>query len=799
MAIKNKKINKLITKLKSRVWFTLFNRYYDKLKVKENVLTAESRNGNELAGNIFYILKELTENKKEYNLKIYLSVLPRKKDNIRKMLDFYGIKGIKFVRTNSISYYKKLCTSKYLLNDNTFPRRFIKKDEQIYLNTWHGTPLKSMGTDNKLEIFSMGNAMRNLFGADYLLYPNKYTEDIMISRYSVENVSKGKILREGYPRNTVFFDEQLRQDVKQKLGVENKKVYVYMPTWRGTVGKTNVKQQVQITFEYLRELDSKLTDDQVVFAKFHPMLKRSGGFSEFEHIRDFPPEYEYYQVLNIADVLITDYSSVFYDYANTGCKIVLFTYDKEEYFQNRGVYVNIDDLPFPKVETIDDLVEELNCGKNYDDSEFMKTYCSYDNKDATKKICKKVFLGENVIPEYDIRSNGKKNILIYSGNLDKNGITTALLSFLNNIDLDEYNYFITFRETLLKRDPSRVEALPEKVGIIPISSDIRYDFAMGRAYSKFVKTGKEKYKKVILHAFKRELERHYHGIDIHHYIHYSGYEPFVIGMLTACDCKKTIFVHNDMIQEMKTKRNQNPHQLKWAYNVCDNVVSVSQDIFEPTEEISGRSDNIRVISNFHEHELVKLKGDMPIEFQKNTEIFCPHPDGLNHILNSNGMKFITIGRFSPEKGHYRLIDAFAQFHKEYPDSKLIIIGGTGKLYGKTIQKAKNTDCWEDIVVIRSLLNPMPILKRCDLFILSSTYEGLGLVMLEADTLGIPVFSTDVHGPSNFLKENGGHLVEDSMEGILQGMYDFANKKIKPMNIDYVKRNAEIRKQLEEIF
>lgn len=72
-------------------------------------------------------------------------------------------------------------------------------------------------------------------------------------------------------------------------------------------------------------------------------------------------------------------------------------------------------------------------------------------------------------------------------------------------------------------------------------------------------------------------------------------------------------------------------------------------------------------------------------------------------------------------------------------------------------------------------NPMPILKKCDLFILSSIYEGLGLVMLEADSLGIPVFSTDVHGPSNFLKQYGGYLVEDSTEGILQGMYDFADR------------------------
>ena len=93
---------------------------------------------------------------------------------------------------------------------------------------------------------------------------------------------------------------------------------------------------------------------------------------------------------------------------------------------------------------------------------------------------------------------------------------------------------------------------------------------------------------------------------------------------------------------------------------------------------------------------------------------------------------------------------------------------------------------------------MPILKKCDLFIISSFYEGLPMVLHEADSLGIPAFSTDIHGPGGYFREFGGHLVEDSTEGILQGMYDFADGKIKPMNIDYKKRNDGIREKLEAL-
>ena len=73
-----------------------------------------------------------------------------------------------------------------------------------------------------------------------------------------------------------------------------------------------------------------------------------------------------------------------------------------------------------------------------------------------------------------------------------------------------------------------------------------------------------------------------------------------------------------------------------------------------------------------------------------------------------------------------------------------------------------------------------------------------MVLHEADSLGVPAFSTDIHGPGGYFREFGGYLVEDSTEGILQGMYDYANGKIKPMNIDYAARNADIRNKLEEI-
>ena len=92
---------------------------------------------------------------------------------------------------------------------------------------------------------------------------------------------------------------------------------------------------------------------------------------------------------------------------------------------------------------------------------------------------------------------------------------------------------------------------------------------------------------------------------------------------------------------------------------------------------------------------------------------------------------------------------------------------------------------------------MPILKECDLFILPSFYEGWGMVLMEADTLDVPVIATDVVG-TQWVGKYGGHVVENSEEGILNGLYDFMNGDIKRLNIDYDEYNANALKEFYSI-
>ena len=142
----------------------------------------------------------------------------------------------------------------------------------------------------------------------------------------------------------------------------------------------------------LMTLDERLDDDVVVFAKPHYYDTRKINFKSFKHVKQFPSDLETYEVLSMADLLVTDYSSVMFDFLNTNKEIVLFPYDQVEYFETRGAYVSLDELPFDRTIDVYDLCERINKTTKSESTasrypEARKTYCPYDCDDAAKKLC----------------------------------------------------------------------------------------------------------------------------------------------------------------------------------------------------------------------------------------------------------------------------------------------------------------------------------------------------------------------------------------------------------------------------
>lgn len=799
--------NKIRKKSKDPYWVAKnkYITYYDRLPIDEKVILLESQSATKISGNLFYILKYLLTDEKYAGYTVYLSSWGRYVNSITAILEHYGFENVNIVVYASDDYMRLLASAKYLINDATFPNYWIKKEGQVYINTWHGTPLKAMGRKVHNDVF-FGNVQKNLVNADYLLYPNIFTKDVMIRDYMLENISSNSYILGGYPRNTVFFDRNAESRIREELEITDKKIYAYMPTWRGTVDKVGVSKNDAYLMYYLCELDKRLTDDEIFYINIHPMAmhaKNTAEVSKLKHIKNFPAEYETYDFLNIADVLVTDYSSVFFDYACTRKKVVLFPYDKDEYLCDRGMYMDMDDLPFPQVFDLDTLVDELRSEKNYDDTEFVKTFCTWDNVDATAQLCDRTILGiDTGLTVAPVPDNGKENVLIYAGDLAKNGITTSLRSLTNEIDLNKRNYYISFIQGKAKKNADQLATFNPKVNFFAVSDYFNLSFK-DKAIRKLFNLGIIKAKTYMKHAKTRVQQnfiRAYGQSKFDTVIQFCGYERDLILLYSRFDGNNAIWVHNDMVAEMKLKSNQRKDILKYAYNNYDKVVAVTDDIVASTQKLAGTNKKIDIVKNTIDYKTILANSKQPIALDPTTKCSV-EPEKFYEIMQSDAKKFINIGRYSPEKGHDRLIDAFYKLWQKDNSIYLIIIGGNSRAnkYEELIEKVNEMGLSENVILLLSVSNPYPIIKACNGFILSSLYEGFGLVLAEANILGLPIVSTDITGPRTFMNKYGGTLVEDSEDGVYKGLEMLYNNEIKPINVDYEAYNRECVAEFEKLF
>ena len=779
-------------------------KWYRRLPLDEKAILLESQHGSEISGNMFYLVKELASNPAYADYKIYMTCRGGNVAKFEQVFEKYGIKGVNLVVLYTKEYLKAVASVKYLFNDNTFLPFYIKKEGQVYLNTWHGTPLKTLGKGIKNAMHGIGNAQKNFVCADYLLYPNRYTMEHMVEDYMLEDMAKGECLLAGYPRNTAFFNKNRGSEIIKELGLEGKRVYAYMPTWRGSVGDIDDKANTYFKY-YLYELDKLLGDDEIIYLNLHPIAIKDVNFDTFTHIRKFPEEYETYDFLNCAECLVTDYSSVFYDYAVTGKKCILFTFDEEEYFADRGVYKPLSELPFPKVKDIHALLDEMRSSeKNYDDTAFLQEYCTYDCPDASKKILDFVLFGQlsDKMEEVEIKDNGKKNVLMYLGNLDQNGITTSGMNLLKNLDTSENNYIVCFPADKGKFHQDTIAQLPEGVKYFPIQGFMNLGSIKKKLWLDFYK---EKIpllplKLLLKKEWKYEIERMFGGIRVDSAIQFNGYETKMILVFAQFDCNTSIYVHSDMVNEIKLKGNQRKSVLSYAYSNYDSVALVTEDIWKPTASFVHGTKNFKIAHNIIAYDEIVERGNGEIAFDEGVTQSNKPLDEIKDILASDSKVIISVGRYSPEKDHKRMINAFNTVWLKNPNTYFVIIGGIQRdnIYDDLCEYVKTLPCKDNVILILSMTNPLPIVKACDGFILASHYEGFGLVLVEADILGLPVVSTDITGPRTFMNNNNGTLVPNTFEGVEEGFKLLIDGKVPMLTSDYKKYNENALDEFKKL-
>jgi len=382
--------------------------------VRENTILFESFHGKNISDSPLYMMRAFLADPRSKGFKVYCSTNKADYEEHRALVQALGL-DVSLVPIDTMRYAHLLATTKYLVNNSSFPAYFTRRPEQRYIQTWHGTPLKTLGKQMRLGIESMYNVQHNFLQANVITFPNEFTRDVMMRDYNLVDLYTGTVALLGYPRNQVFFDESKRREIRAAYRLDEFETFAYMPTWRGannySVDIENYRAQ---TMEQLGRLDQSLRDDQRLYVNFHSMVASKIKLGEFKHILPFPADADNYEFLNAMDALITDYSSVFFDYAITRKPIILFAYDIDEYLAERGMYLDIHDLPFPLVTGIDELADLMRSGayKNagYAGTDFEQRFLCYDKPDAAKRALELLFgNAQDDVPLQDFTPNTKRH------------------------------------------------------------------------------------------------------------------------------------------------------------------------------------------------------------------------------------------------------------------------------------------------------------------------------------------------------------------------------------------------------
>ncbi len=446
--------------------------------IEEDALLLEAGQGQNLNGNMFALVRACMQNEKWRCLKLYWVVADNELTvKARERFAFYNYK-VRLVVRNTTEYCRLLAVAKYLLTDNSFPVYFKKRSGQIYLNTWHGTPLKHLGKSNSATVASLANVQKNFLMADYALFPNRLTWRVFMEDYMLRHIFRGQSLFADYPRNDAFLNEDLQRKIRKESGLEDVQIIAYLPTWRGTGRQDDIKNQTKIIKKIFDELDVRLRDNQVFYVNLHFLMKTTLDFSSYHHIKPFPENYETYDFLAICDMLVTDYSSVFFDFANTQRKIIMFAYDWAEYMRDRGMYLDMTKLPFPIVQTVDELVSEINCPGKEDMQDFLAEYCSCRDVHTSHKVMQLLLEGKTEglrlerQPECDLA-------LIYVSHLGTKQFYEYIVEKIAEITkrYPEKTVVICYRGKLTKSKVELLNSIPGSPDYLTITTAFAFTFS----------------------------------------------------------------------------------------------------------------------------------------------------------------------------------------------------------------------------------------------------------------------------------------------------------------------------------
>ena len=545
--------------------------------------------GHSVRGSLQYILNELNYSPEYEGFTVYVRTGPDSEEIVKNY-----IRQNNWTRTRTVladnDYSRVMETAKYLLTEVYFPEGWIRKPGQVCINIWHGTPLKKLGlAKNSSNIHKDGNTQKNFINADYLLYPNDYTRENMLASYKVADLMQGRAAMIGYPRTGGMIQAAHSDltEVRKILAPHGEKIYVYMPTWKDYL---KVDQVVDESKELLDYLDANLREDQILYVNLHHKVSDSLDYSGFKHIRKFPPLVDSYTLLAASDALITDYSSVFYDYLALQKQIVLYCADYELYREKRGTYMDLMSLPFDKARTSAEVLEALNRGKTYEDEEAYQTFCAYDSEENAKQLCHLFLHKEEPGRVSWIRNRMRKQTLVFSERCNASAATTLLQEAAHTYDRDRMEMYVGCDMNQVDKHKKSAYPMLHEVpafGMVPNT----HLSSLGRRMLKLYQDGKLSFAdmmRYVKYDFAADSLRMFGEAQFDTVAIYEVLDPETLIALSLMEGRKVLFLTGDMLKKAGEDTFMKD-AICFAITAADEICTVEADCMDAIRKLAEGS------------------------------------------------------------------------------------------------------------------------------------------------------------------------------------------------------------------
>ena len=267
----------------------------------------------------------------------------------------------KIIRFGTVKYWRTLLSSRVWIGNGGIDKgiNFVRK-QNLVVNTWHGTPMKKIeGEENSNQVLSRYRSSRPIDYHTIRCCQSEFDKEIFARVFRAD---KNSFIMSGLPRNDglLKYSEVDIKRIKLKLGLTKKrKVILYVPTYREYLINSKKENFLKPPID-LRKWENELGEDYYLLIRAHYAVSASLGIQDNDFVRDVSSYSPLNDLYAVTDILISDYSSCFFDFSLLGRPMRCFAYDLERYENERGFYFNPEDyLPCPIHQKEEELIDSI--------------------------------------------------------------------------------------------------------------------------------------------------------------------------------------------------------------------------------------------------------------------------------------------------------------------------------------------------------------------------------------------------------------------------------------------------------